>query len=86
MVGPIVDRLEKISLQLLFPSNTGKMISMLAEDNYVKKEIGVLRDTARAPQPPTNQPAGHLMSQQGLNVPKKAYFGAKTAVFGPNML
>ena len=26
------------------------------------------------------------MSQQGLKVPKKAYFGAKTAVLGPNTL
>ena len=46
----------------------------------------VLRDTARAPQPPTKQPAGHLISQQGLYVPNKAYFGAKMAVFGPNIL
>ena len=30
------------------------------------KSIGVLRDTARAPQPPTNQPTGHQMSRQGL--------------------
>ena len=53
--------------------------------NYIKL-IGVLRDTARAPQPPTNQPTGHQMSRQGLYVPKKAYFGAKMAVFGPNIL
>ena len=26
------------------------------------------------------------MSQQGLYVPKKAYFGAKIAVFGPNII
>ena len=45
-----------------------------------------LRDTAREPQPPTNQPTGHQMSRQGLYVPKKAYFGAKMAVFGPNIL
>ena len=50
------------------------------------KEVGVLRDTARAPQPPTNQPTGHQISWQGLYVPKKAYFGAKLAVFGPNIL
>ena len=50
------------------------------------KQIGVLRDTARAPQPPTNQPKGHHMSQQGLYVLKKAYFGAKMAFFGPNIL
>ena len=46
----------------------------------------VLRDTARAPQPPTKQPAGHLISQQGLYVPNKAYFGQKMADFGPNIL
>ena len=33
-----------------------------------------------------NQPTGHQMSQQGLYVSKKAYFGAKMAVFGPNIL
>ena len=48
--------------------------------------IGVLWDTARAPQPSTNQPTGHQISRQGLYVPKKAYFGAKMAVFGPNIL
>ena len=37
----------------------------------------VLRDTARAPQPPTKQPAGHLISQQGLYVPN--IFWAKNA-------
>ena len=26
------------------------------------------------------------MSRQGLYVPKKAYFGAKMVVFGPNIL
>ena len=36
-----------------------------------------------APQPLTNQPTGHQISRQGLYVPKKAYFGAKIAVFGP---
>ena len=37
--------------------------------------------TARALQPPTNQPTGHQMSWQGLYMHKKAYFGAKMAVF-----
>ena len=41
---------------------------------------------AHAAQTTTNQPTGHQMSQQGLQVPKKAYFGAKMAVFGPNIL
>ena len=36
-----------------------------------------MRDTARAPQPPTNQPTGHQMSRKGLYVPKKAYFWEK---------
>ena len=45
-----------------------------------------MRDTACAPQPPTNQPTGHQISRQGLYVPKKAYSGAKMAVFGPNIL
>ena len=49
------------------------------------KKIGVLQDTARAPQPPSNQPTGHQMSQQGLYVPKKAYFGPNLAVFGPKV-
>ena len=45
-----------------------------------------MRDTARAPQPPINQPIGHQMSRPGLYVPKKAYFGAKMAGFGSIIL
>ena len=45
-----------------------------------------MRDTARAPQPPTNQQTGHQMSRQGQFVPKKAYFGTKMAVLGLNIL
>ena len=50
-----------------------------------------MEDTARAPQPPTNKPTGHQapghqMNRQGLYVPRKAYFGAKMSVFGPNIL
>ena len=48
MVGPIVDRLEKISLQLLFPSNTGKMISMVAEDDYPARARSAWARRARA--------------------------------------
>ena len=40
-----------------------------------------MRDTARAPQPPTNQSTGHQMSRKGLYVPKKAYFGPKILIF-----
>ena len=43
------------------------------------KYIGVLRDTARAPQPPNNQPAWHQMKRQGIYMPMKAYFGPKGA-------
>ena len=32
------------------------------------------------------QPTVYQMSRQGLYVPKKAYFGTKMAVFGPNIL
>ena len=32
----------------------------------INKVTGVLRDTARAPQPPTNPPTGHQISRQGL--------------------
>ena len=35
---------------------------------------------------PTNHSTGHQMSRQGLYLPKKAYFGAKMAVFWPNIL
>ena len=34
----------------------------------------------------TNQPTWHQISRQGLYVTKKAYFGAKMAVFGPHIL
>ena len=37
------------------------------------KYTGVLRDTARAPQPPTNPPTGHQMSRPKMN--KNANFG-----------
>ena len=40
-----------------------------------------MRDTARAPHPPTNQSTMHQMNQQGLYVPKKAYFGKNLAGF-----
>ena len=39
--------------------------------------MGVLRDTARAPQPPTNPPTGHHMS---VNV-KEGFFWAKFGRF-----
>ena len=44
------------------------------------KSIGVLRDTARAPQPPTNPPTGHQMSRQGLA--KVRSQKEKTILFG----
>ena len=45
-----------------------------------------MRDTACAPQPPTNRAPNEPARRQGLYVPKKAYFGAKMAVLGPNIL
>ena len=50
-----------------------------------------MEDTARAPQPPTNKPTGHQATghqknQQGLYVPRKAYFGPNLVVFGPKNL
>ena len=47
------------------------------------KYIGVLRDTARAPQP--QKPTGHQMNRQGLYVLKKAYFGPSLAFLGPKI-
>ena len=40
-----------------------------------------MRNTARAPQPPTNQPTGHQMSRQGLYVPEKVFWGAEIKFF-----
>ena len=41
------------------------------------KEIGVLRDAARVPQPPTNQPTGHQMNQEYMFWAKFGRFWAK---------
>ena len=41
------------------------MKTLIKKYIYIK-QIGVLRDTARASQPSTNPPTGHQMSQQGL--------------------
>ena len=38
-----------------------------------------MRDTARAPQPPTNPPTGHQMSRPKMN--KNAKFGQKILIF-----
>ena len=44
----------------------------------VNRCLGVLRDTARTPQPPTNTPTGHQMSRQGLaQNEQKCQFRAK---------
>ena len=44
----------------------------------VNRCLGVLRDTARTPQPPTNTPTGHQMSRQGLaKNEQKCQFQAK---------
>ena len=47
--------------------------------------MGVLRDTARTPQPTTNQPTGHQWAGKAYMC-ICAYFGAKMAVLGPNIL
>ena len=39
------------------------MVLLSCQTHIYQDQIGVLRDTARAPQPPTNQPTGHQMSQ-----------------------
>ena len=44
-----------------------------------------MRDTARAPQPPTNPPTGHQMSRQGLTQnDQKCQFWAKLGCFWAN--
>ena len=48
------------------------------------KLIDVLRDTARAPNPTIHKQSTKWASK--AYVPKKAYFGAKMAVFGPKIL
>ena len=54
---------------------------------YIIKEIGVLRDTARAPQPPTNPPRGHQMSRQAWpKTTENAIFGQKCVVLGQKIL
>ena len=46
-----------------------------------------MRDTARAPQPPTDQPTGHQMSRQGLaQNDQKCQFWTKFGLFGPKIL
>ena len=46
-----------------------------------------MRDTARAPQPPTNPPTGHQMSRQGLaQNEQKCHFWAKFGLFGQQIL
>ena len=47
-----------------------------------------MRDTARAPQPPTNPTTGHQMSQQGPwpKMNQNANFGPNLVVFGQKIL
>ena len=46
--------------------NTAGHCTKYTITNKCDKEIGVLRDTARAPQPPTDPPTGHRISLHGL--------------------
>ena len=55
----------------------------MAEKHILIKKIGVLRDTARAPQPPNNQPTGHQMNRQGLY---GSIFCGKNGRFWTNIL
>ena len=50
-------------------------IHKINEIHNIHKVNRCHKDTARAPQPPTNQPIGHQVNQQGLYVPNEAYFG-----------
>ena len=63
---------------------------MKRENNRHYKHVlykGVLRDTARAPQPLTNPPTGHQMSQQGLaKNEQKCQFRAKFGHFWAKIL
>ena len=51
------------------------------------KLIGVLRDTARAPQPPTDPPTGHRISLHGLaQIDQNCQFWAKFGRLGQKIL
>ena len=78
--------MQKYTIGQILPGETLLIIIITFIIIIIMRYIGVLRDRARAPQPPTNQPKRHQMSRQGLHVPKKAYIGAKMAVFRPNLL
>ena len=55
--------------------------------DFIKK-IGVLRDTARAPQPPANPSTGHRMSQQWSEMPNSGqiwwFLGKKSFFYWRN--
>ena len=52
------------------------------QKTIIIKLIGVLRDTARVPKPPTNPPTGQQMSRQGLaQNDQKCQFQAKFGRF-----
>ena len=76
----------KLISALLSPQQLGWYLLSALDINLNKEGRRSIDRAARAPQQPTNQPKGHQMSQQGLYVPEKSYFGAKIAPFGPNII
>ena len=73
----------KLISALLSPQQLGWYLLSALDINLNKVGRRSIERAARAPQQPTNPRKGHQMSQQGLYVPKKSYFGAKMALFGP---
>ena len=73
--GTLFPPVEATSSWTLFRSNVMVLL--------VSMSLGVLRDTAHAPQPPTNPPIGHYMSRQGLaQNDQKCQFWDKFSRFG----
>ena len=70
------------SSQFLIPPQPCQFHCLTTYTNIwnIIKRVGVLRDTARAPQPPTNPPREHQSRRQGLaqNDQKCQFFMLKT--------
>ena len=75
-----------MELQLWFNINLyGRILHMKMSQHWsnsivqrnIIKEIGVLRNAARVPQPPTDQPTGHQMNQEYMFWAKFGRFWAK---------
>ena len=72
----------KLISALLSPQQLGWYLLSALDINLNKEGRRSVDRAARAAQQPTNQPKGHQMSQQGLYVPKKVYFGPNLAFLG----